>query len=368
MSLNKAQNLVDEFNNGNFEDDIEPFFNDILTFLKFVKKYGLLDEIDLNEIRYNDWNDRLRDFLEENGVLDKMNYHNAPNELKNYLLLHKLNENYENAVLFITEDLLSDVHIRPDGFYLQLRSRDELAQYFCSGGRNYQPQDIAEQIFSEEGLNYNFYDSGAKPYETVSELNDENLTRLKDIIYKEIGNTELSLEDYHSDFFEHLSEIQETSGYFRIRPEDLNDLLKDADATNEIFDNDLEEIGSELRNLYFRAENTAYEDEVYQTFYDALDEYFEGNIDEVATKKNDKTVYVSYIKIRDFISNVREFLNDNIGGNYSSSFLEYYGNYTDFIINPENSHLFECIDVRVPEYPDWTRAKKIINSMFNDYI
>lgn len=368
MSLSRAQDLVNEFNNGNFEDDIEPFFNDILTFLKFVKKYGLLDDIDLNEINYDDWSDRLREFLEENGVLDKMDYHNAPNEIKNYLLLHKLNENYEDTVLFITEDLLSDVHIRPDGFYLQLRGRDELAQYFCSGGRNYNLKGIAENVFSDDGLDYHRFDSAAKPYETVSELNDTNLTQLKDIIYKEVGNTELSLEEYESDFFEHLSEIQGTPGYFRIRPEDLNDLLKDTDATNELFSNDLEEIGNELRDLYYDAENSAYEDEVYEVFYSGLDEYFEGNIDGVPTKKGDKTIYVNYIKIRDFIGNVREFLNDNINGYYTTSFLEYYGDYTEFITSSENDHLFECIDVRIPEYPDYSLTQKYINEMFGDYI
>jgi hypothetical protein len=28
----------------------------------------------------------------------------------------------------------------------------------------------------------------------------------------------------------------------------------------------------------------------------------------------------------------------------------------------------ECIDFRIPEYPDWTLTKKNINEMFHDYI
>ena len=59
MSLEVAKELVDSFNNGEFEDDIEPYFNDLITFFKFVKKYGLLDEIDLDKIYYRDWDDEI---------------------------------------------------------------------------------------------------------------------------------------------------------------------------------------------------------------------------------------------------------------------------------------------------------------------
>jgi len=296
MSLERAKDLVDVFNNGNFEDDIEPYFNDLITFFKFVKKYNLLDEIELDQIGYRNWDSELINFLDENGVLGNLSYEDAPEELKNILLL------------------------------------------------------------------------SMKPHDTVDVLNDSNITHLKDVIYKKIGNQELSLEDYDSDFFEHLSEIQGTEGYFRIRPEDLNDLLKDSDASNELFKKDLEDIGDELRSIYYNSENTAYEDEAYEAVYNGLSEYFEGRIDEIPRKVGEKTKYDQYIKIRDFIGNITTFLENNKGGTWSDSFLEYFGGYTSLINNMIYNDDVECIDIRIPDYPDWDRTIRNINEMFLDYI
>jgi hypothetical protein len=369
MSLRRAQDLRNSFNNGEFNEDIEPYFNDLITFLKFMKKYGLLNELDLGQISYRDWDDEIIKDLDENGALTNLSYDDAPEELKNILLLRKLDENYEDTMAFILGNLITDVAVRPDGFYLYLKDRKELANFYCSGGRRDGVKHIAEQVFSEDGLDYGYYDSSAKPYETVTELNDTNLTKLKDVVYKEVGNAELSLDDYDSDFFESLSEEQGTPGYFRIRPEDLNDLLKDVDATNELFSNDLEEVGQELRSLYYNAENSAYESEIYDVIYSGLDELFEGKIDEVpVTGRDGKTRYSQYIKIRDFVKEIKEFLYHNKGKTYSDSFLEYYGTYSEFLVGLINDDIIECIDVRLPDYPDYSMTQKNINDFFNDYI
>jgi hypothetical protein len=369
MSLQRAKNLVDIFNNGDFNDDIEPYFNDYITFFNFVKKYGLLDELDLGQVGYRDWDDNIINYLDENGVLSNLSYDDAPEELKNVLLLRKLDEDYENTILFIINNLLTDVEIRNDGFYLFLKNREELANFYCgSSGRREGVRSVAKQVFGEDGLDYGYYDSSSKPYETVTELDDTNLTKLKDIIYKEVGNAELSLDNYDSDFFESLSEEQGTPGYFRIRPEDLNDLLKDTDATNELFYKDLEEIGQELKSLYFNAENSAYESEIYDAIYGGLDEFFEGKIDEVPIESNGKTRYFQYIKIRDFVKEIKEFLYHNKGKTYSDSFLEYYGTYSEFLVGLINDDIIECIDVRIPDYPDYSMTQKNINDFFNDYI
>jgi hypothetical protein len=371
MSLERARQLVDLFNDGEFEDGIEPYFNDLTTFFKFIKKYGLLDELDLGQIGYRAWDDELINFLDENGVLKNLSYDDAPEELKNILLLKGLEENYEDTVMVIINNLITDVEIRNGGFYLKLRDREELSDYFCSGSRrsDSDPRHVAKLILSEEGLGHDWYfDSSMKPHDTIEVLNDSNLTHLKDVIYKKIGNQEMSLEDYDSDFFEHLSEEQQTEGYFRIRPEDLNDLLKDSDASNELFKKDLEDIGDELRSIYYNSENTAYEDEVYEAVYKGLNEYFEGRIDEVPRKVGEKTKYDQYIKIRDFIGDIIRFLENNKGGTYSDSFLEYFGGYTTLINGMISNGEVECIDIRIPDYPDWDRTRRNINEMFLDYI
>ena len=369
MSLQRAQDLRNSFNNGEFNEDIEPYFNDLITFFRFINKYGILDELDLSKISYREWDDEIIDFLDENGVLNNLSYDDAPDELKNILLLRKLDEDYEGTILFIINNLLTDVEIRNGGFYLYLRGREELANFYCGSSRRREGvRHIAEQIFSEEGLDYGYYDSNAKPYETVIELDDANLAKLKDVVYKEIGNAELSLDDYNSDFFEDLSEEQGTPGYFRIRPEDLNDLLKNDDATNELFSNDLEDIGQELRSIYYNAENQAYEQEIYEAIYGGLNEFFEGKVDEVPIERDGKTRYFHYIKIRDFVKEIKNFLENNKGGTYNDSFLEYYGTYSEFLVGLINNDIIECIDARIPDYPDYSLTQKNINEMFPEYI
>ena len=374
MILETAKDLVQSFNNGEYEDEIEPYFNDLITFLNYVKKYNLLDEIDLGQVPSRDFDDELWEFCIESGVISNTNYDYLPEEFKNHYLLYQLENNYEWAMEYITENLLTDVSIRRDGFYLHLRDREELEILFCGSQRGESARYVAKLILSEDGLGHDWYfDDYITPHRVVDDLDDANITSLKDIIFKEIGDKELSLEDYDSDFFSELSEEQGTEGYFRIRAEDLNGLVSDESAFNELCKNDLDELGSSLRSLYWQAENSAYEDEIYDLVYGGLDEYFEGRIDEVpreVTKSDGSKVtrYDSYIKIRNFQNLVETFLENWKGSAYSDSFLEYYGGLITLMDSMMYNDEMDCIHFRTPDYPDWDRTSKNINELFNDYI
>jgi hypothetical protein len=376
MSLERVKNLIESFNDGEYEDEIKPYFNTLINFFKFIKKYNLLEELDLREIPPDDFSNELFDYLVENGIMDNLDYNSVPEEFQNNYLLHGLEYNYENTVKYITSNLLTDVEIRPDGFYLYLgNDRDELASFFCgSSRRDSSPEDVAKLIFSDEGLGHDWYfDNDTKPSDVIDDLDEKNTIHLKDAIFKEIGNVELSLEDYDSDFFESLSEEQGTEGYFKIQAEDLNELIKDSDAINELCKNDLSELGQELKNIYWNAHNSAYENEIYELVYDGLDEYFEGKIDEVpkeTTKSDGKkvTTYLNYIKIRDFVGNISLFLENNKGQSYSDSYLDYFGSYTTLMKQLIYDQDYDCINFNTPDYPDWSTTQKYINEMFDDYI
>ena len=374
MSLEVAKDLVQSFNNGEYEDEIESYFNSLMNFLKFIKKYGLLDELDLGQIPVREFDDELFNFFEENGIVSNMDYDSMPEEFKNHFLLNGLENNYEGTMWFITNNLITDVTIRPDGFYLRLRDREELEILFCGGRRDEGARYVAKLVLSEDGLGHDwYYDNTVGPHQVVEVLDDANITALKDIIFKEIGDKELSLEDYDSDFFSELSEEQGTEGYFRIRAEDLNGLVSDEDAFNELCKNDLDELGSNLRSLYWQSENYAYEDELYDLVYGGLEEYFKGRIDDVpreVTKSDGSKItrYDSYIKIRDFQNLIQTFLEKNKGGYYSDSHLEYFGGLISLMVGMYNDNDIDCIDFRVPDYPDYSRTTKNINELFHDYI
>ncbi len=246
MSLARVKNLIESFNDGEYEDEIKPYFNTLINFFKLIKRYNLLEDLDLREIPPDDFSNELFDYLVENGIMDNLDYKSVPEEFTNNYLLHGLEYNYENTVKYITSNILGDVEIRPDGFYLYLgNDRDELSDFFCgSSRRDVSPEGVAKQVFSEEGLGNDWYfDVDTKPSDVIDDLNEKNTINLKDAIFKEIGNVELSLEDYSSDFFESLSEEQGTEGYFIIQAEDLNELIKDSDAINELCENNLSELG-----------------------------------------------------------------------------------------------------------------------------
>ena len=375
MSTERATELIELFNDGEYEDEIKPYFNSLINFFKFVKKYNRLDEIDLSQISGDDFTEDTFNFVSENNMLAKLDYDDVPEELRNVFLLSELNNNYEKTVIYITNNLITDIEIRPDGFYLKLRDREELADLFCEGGRNdIGPIGVAKQILSDEGLGHEwFYNSSRKPSDTIDELDEANIIRLKDIIFKEIGNVELSLGDYKSEFFSELSEEQGTEGYFTIKAEDLNELLKNEDAINELCNTNLEEIGHELTSLYSNAENVAYEDEIYTSVYNGLDEYFEGGIlessKEITRYDGSKvTKYFNHIKIRDFIGSIKTFLYENKFDTYNESFLEYFGTYVSMMNQLMIDGEYSCIDFRVPDYPDWDLTSKNINDMFGDFI
>ena len=343
MSLESAKNLLKSFNDGDYYEDIEPYFNNVINFLNFIKKYGLLDELDLREIPTNEFDDELFNFFEENGLVSNMDYDNMPEQFKNHFLLNGLENNYEDTMVFITNNLITDVDIRPDGFYLHLRDREELEILFCGSSRRSEGvRYVAKMILSEDGLGHEwYYDNHVKPHQVVDELDDANITTLKDIIFKEIGDKELSLEDYDSDFFSELSEEQGTEGYFRLRAQDLEGLVKDEDAFNELCKKDLEELGQNLKSLYWSSENNAYEDEVYDLVYGGLGEYFEGRISEVPREVTmsdgtKKTRYDQYIKVRNFPNIIEEFLNGRKMDGYSDSHLEYFGGLTSLMVDMMN--------------------------------
>ena len=351
-------------------------FRSTRNFLTFLLRNNKLGTIDYTYIPdYEFINDpKLFEFLSDNNLISLDNisstYNNIEEFIKNNLLLYYLDSNYEDAMSFITQELITDVVYRNDGFYLKLRDRSELAEFFCSRGRgDVGAVDVAKQILNDEGLGHDWhFDYDRNVDDTIDELDDSNLSSLGDLIFKEIGNVELSLEDYDSDFFQYLSEEQGTEGYFMLRSEDIKSLLSDDDAINEICSKDLDDLGGNLRNLYWNAENSAYEDELYDLVYDGLNLYFVGRIDEVPYKVGDKTKYNLFMKIRDFEGDIRKFLNNNTGSVYNDSFLEYFGSYTELFKGLIYNDEAECIDFRIPDYPDYRRTQKNINQMFNDYI
>lgn len=365
MSFSKIEKLIELFNDGYFEDEIKPFFGNIINFFKYVKSNNSLEDIDLSMTPDHDFNDTLFDFIVENNLLTTLEYRDIPDELKNSFLLYGLEHDYERTVIFITDQLITDISIRPDGFYQNLRDRSEVSELFCEF-RSENPKHIAELVLSEDYNDWydNFY--GHSPYETIEVLDEKNLNSLKESVYKKFSDQEFSIVDFNSSWFEDLSDSQNGEGFFKILPENLNDLFNNKDAINELLNDHFDDLASELSSLYSISENMSYESEVSSLVYDGLTEFYEGNFIESYSSTNKRPL--TEIKVNDFIGIIKIFLNENKYSGYNDSTLDYYGDYTSLLIGMFENDLLECISFRIPDYPDSTLTKKFINEYFNDYI
>jgi hypothetical protein len=374
--MGRLDQFLEWFHDGREDeyDKILKYFNTTRNFLKNVVKFGEKDNIDITYIPDKEWknDNELFDFIAENGFLEGIGYDDLEDTVKNYYLLWMVNKDTNSALKYICDNILTDVVIRDDGFWLRLRDREELADFFRSSSRrsDYDLQHIAKQILGDGGLDYGWYsDTTDDVYrDVIKVLNEKNIQILTNYILENIGNKDLNVSDYNSDFFEELAEVQVRDGIFQITQDDVIPLINDEEAMEELMNGDLSDLKSELYSIHNNAYNHSYEDMIYTQVMDGLEEYFSSPIDEVATKVGEKTKYISYIKISDFYSNVLAFIENNLGGSWNESVLEYFGSYTGMMNQLFDDGIYESIDFRVDDYPDYRKVDEAINDYFGDYI
>jgi len=365
---------IQMFNEQGFEGTLIKVFNNLKSFLRVVAKKEKQAEIDLELLDYEDFkeNDNLFLFLDQNGFLQNTDYDSFASVAKNYFLEYWIDKDPDAALKYICDNILTDVEVRPDGFWLRLSSRGELYNFYDTGGRDHNPREIAKEIFSEDGLDIVFgryWDTTDDVYgDVIDNLDIANIEVLANYILKTIGNQDLNIEEYSSEFFHELAEIQARNPFFQITSDNVHDLIKDEEAMKEFLKDDLSDLKSELYAIHSNAYSNAYESEIYEAVYDGLDEFFSSKIDEQETKKGDKVRYVPYIRIKHLKHDVMTFINQNQGYDYSGSKLEYWGSYTSMVSELISNDTIDGIDFRIPDYADWDLTRKYINEFFTDYI
>jgi len=364
--MNDIEEIIEEFNDGNWGGISKIFNNKIEVFLSFILRKGLIDELELSNIPYN--NVPSFDFLVKTKILDRFEYKSIPEVLENDFLLYKIQQDPEVWLEWLTGNILTDVERRSDGYYLFLRDRTELAELFDDSGRDTTAKDVAERVLGEDYWE-DFYESTNNVYEDViEELDVENVIKLRNYIFREIGNVEFSLDKYDSDFFEGLSEEQGTEGYFIIKEEDLDELIKDEDAMNQLLGDDLSDLKSELYSIHSNAYNGAYQSELYGLIWSELSRHFVGRVIDEQIQSGEKTKWLQYVKILDFKRDVEKFLSNRLGSEYNEDKLDYEGSYTRMMKQLMDDDEYDWLDFRIPDYPDYTLVNKDINDIFGDYI
>ena len=364
------ETYIEHFNDNGFDDFLSKVFVKVRNFLNVVVKKGKQEEIDISVIGYDDFkNDQeLFDFLGEKGFLEDKEYNDFDDVAKNYYLDYWIEKDSNGALKYICDNILTDVEMRSDGFWLRLRDREELADFFDDRGRDATAKDVAKHVFSEDMWDP-YWDTTSDVYrDVIEDLDDNNQKHLGEYILRHIGNIDLNVEDYSADFFQELADIQARDGKFQITQDNVGPLIGDEEAMNELLDGDLSDLKSELYSVHNGAYNRAYEEECYDLVYRGLDEYFSSKIIEESKQVGEKTKYTQYIKIKDFKSDVMTFVNENKGGGYNESVLEYFGSYTGMMNELFENGIYKAIDFRIPDYADWDYIRRNINDMLGDYI
>jgi hypothetical protein len=332
--MSRIKVFIDKFNEG--DTDFIEHMNGFGTFLKMLEKRGLINELDFNQIYDSEY---------ENEFLIFLYNHN--------------NDEFWNIV----SNYLSDLKIENGVPTIVVNEPGKFANLFCDN------RDISTDTISSI-LNGGDYDSYWSSYEltddvyrdVIEELTKENLLYLKEYIIKSLKGEQITP---HTELLEDYAEQQGHPDYVIIDQSNIDQVVDDSETMNELMDNELDELKSELYNIYGSAYNSAYEEELYVDIWNELETYFEkGQWNSRPHPYKENTSIETYSAvIKDIDSIILDFLEQNKGnyGTYGS--LEYYGSLMS-VINETR----DCLSFHPSDYPDSRLVDKNINMYFGDYI
>ena len=337
----KLKDFIEDFKNGN-DDLIENFFGSVEDFLDFIQSKNLLGELDIDD-------------LESSGSY----YVNAVG----LRLAESDPELFEKYVL----ESIDEVKKEGDDFYLYLDDVSDIAELVCVSRRGNE-KEIAKDILATEFSDYEYFtDTVDNLYiDLIDNLTPKNLSHLADVILKHYEDNEGGKVEAETDILESIAEEQGHSEYVQLDKDLLLDrILKDSDSTLYI----LKETDSyfDLYNLHNDAYNSVYQDEIRSNLLNSFDDYFQKPFEEVIrTSQYDKNkTYVdTKIKLNNFLSEIKKYMRDNYKYNQYISELNYYQLLKENISN----NLSDCIDFRMPDYPDYSEVENYVNEYFRDYI
>lgn len=339
MNVEKLEEIIDEVNNGNWGDYSQYFNDDMQLFIRIITKYGLLDNID-----------PLSDDL---------------GEYQNLVLYSLINENPDVWIPFVCEKVISsDITIRDGKYYLHLSDLTDLSEFFYSGSRGNDTRSVVKSVLSEDWWEP-YWDTTDDVYrDVVEELNKENLQALKERVFKELEGQSVSAD---TELLEELSNDGEDE--VLITSDNFSQMFEDEETLRFILKNYADESRQELYSVHSNCYNSAYTDEIYNDIWGELGRFFTGKPEWKSSpiKNSDKTRYWSEIEITDIGSDIRKYLYETSNSGYSQDSLEYLGSYTEMIRHGMDDSIWEYLDFRIPEYPDFRAVDKCINDSFGDY-
>ena len=330
------EDIVEKFNNNDL--DVQKYFNDYGTFFSILKKRGLMGEVDpKNASGSEDWQNEYLLWLYEN---DKENYYKW------------------------VPTLLDDVIIENGIAYLEITDRSDLAKLFCYGNRYELSRDTIENILSGDGDVFEpYWDTTQDVYrDVIEELTPENDKRLGEYIVNMLKGQQISAD---TDELQLIASEQGHPEYVEVSMENVKRIIDDKESMNQLLQDELANLKSELYSIHSSAYNSAYEESVWAEIWSELETYFEGDGEWISKphpyKKNTEIQYFK-IPIKDFDAQVNDYL-FNSKGYGNSGTLEYHGGFIEIMKEDR-----DCLSAQAPDYPDSRKVDKNINEFLKEYI
>ena len=333
----KVKKILDKINNEGI-DSVLPFFND-----NFEK---LLD--------YLKWGDAIEEF--------KL----GDTDLTNDYYLYLINNGYEKKAMDEIIRGMGSLSHDGENYYYELRFLEEMAEWFSGRGRDSSPELIAKGVFSEDDWEpFYFYRGDINVMSEVYDyLTKENKALLRNIVVEKYGKQLIQVpSDEVTETIEEIGTENEDGDYeFYITNENVMDLFSDDETMNYLFDNDLDDIQSELHMLYSTSYNDAYISECYDKVWGELRGTF---IDIDAKPIEFKFGNRFYTKLK--ITNVLPRLIEQYVNNARCYDIDSLGDYSYLIKEGIGCGAFELLTFRISDYPDSRELKRVLNENFKEY-
>lgn len=269
-------------------------------------------------------------------------------------------EDPQYIIDFIVKTYFGDVIQGSDGYWMNI-DKEDLSNLFATGRwSNDGAKGVAKIILSDDIFDFfNFVDINNLYDEVISNLDKNNILKLKESVFNEVEGKEVEIDGE--------TDIVTRDQIMEMDENDLSDFIKE----------NAPEVNSNLASLYNSSYESAYYDEVYDLVYREL-KYFFGteNLfkDYTVTRKvlDKQTKTIKEIEVPAYQVNVTKILPTVIknvlewDGYDSDNDFEYYGNFEGLLNRWANEA--NPIDFHVPEYADWNKVNENLNDMFNDYI
>jgi hypothetical protein len=239
----------------NIEDADKLFGYDIYSIFDYYKKNNQLEE--------------LVDLFDEDNYLRII----PP-------LIDSSHKPYEDLAFDLVSRDISDVHREGDKYFLYLDSDNELKELFSTTtyhGNQIDCYDIAEKVFSEEGLDWEPYSTSMNLEDIIENImSEENYQKLVDFLLENFSNVEVS--SFRDDFnhWVDADKLGDKKNGFILTPDRILSIVNQEDRYNMAVligsTSELEEVEGAIRGAFDTAYNNISIGEYYNTYIDAVRE------------------------------------------------------------------------------------------------